>query len=649
MINLKKILLASLLFTIPLLSNAASNSILEQQRATFQQAQNALNKHDYNQYNRLKHQLGDYPLQDYLEYRFLRLKLSQLKPDTLEQFLHTNKDDVFYTAHLRNYWLDHLAQKQQWALYLQQYQTPQIPARQCTRLKALIMTGQHRQALSDIPEMWLVGKSQHQNCDYAFQYWENQGKLTNKLRWQRLELALQNQQFSLANYLAKSVKETTAAQQLVGRWQQMLKNPLGQLRLLPVNSQANPQFQKLDIDAMEKALVQYGLSRLSRKSTDQAFYQWQRLASHYHFSRQQEHDISANIANRAALNRQDNTLTFFGDLPNEHWRVRAALWQQDWPAVKQAIKSLSLAEQSTTRWQYWLARSHAAQGNQRAADTIYHKLMLERDYYGFLAADKLGKQYQMNHQSLAFKPSQLDQFAKRRDIAHLYEFYIQNMATSAHRQAYHLRQTLPKNELEMLAKLTHQWGWHNQTIALLGKAESWNDLNLRFPVVYEQKMIHAGRTTKLDPSWLLGVARQESAFNPSARSPVGARGLMQLMPETGKSIARQIKQPLKDLAELVNPGRNIQLGSAYLRHVYDTNQQNPVLATASYNAGPHRIAHWLPKQKLPADIWIENIPFNETRKYTGNVISYAAIFDFQRQRKITPLSERMPAIQPKKP
>jgi soluble lytic murein transglycosylase len=124
---------------------------------------------------------------------------------------------------------------------------------------------------------------------------------------------------------------------------------------------------------------------------------------------------------------------------------------------------------------------------------------------------------------------------------------------------------------------------------------------------------------------------------------------MQLMPATGKSIANRIKQPLKNLDELINPARNIQLGSAYLRHVYDNNQENPVLATASYNAGPHRIARWLPKQTLPADIWIENIPFNETRKYTSNVISYAAIFDYQRKRTITPLSKRMPAIKPKTP
>ena len=108
------------------------------------------------------------------------------------------------------------------------------------------------------------------------------------------------------------------------------------------------------------------------------------------------------------------------------------------------------------------------------------------------------------------------------------------------------------------------------------------------------------------------------------------------------------KPHLKNLSELVTPRRNIQLGSAYLRQVYDEHQKNPVLATASYNAGPSRVTRWLPEKTLPADIWIENIPFNETRKYTANVISYAAIFDYQRKQKITPLLRRMPAVQPKK-
>ena len=124
---------------------------------------------------------------------------------------------------------------------------------------------------------------------------------------------------------------------------------------------------------------------------------------------------------------------------------------------------------------------------------------------------------------------------------------------------------------------------------------------------------------------------------------------MQLMPATGRLTAKHIGRTLKQLSELYNPATNIELGSAYLRKVYDEHQQSPVLATASYNAGPHRVTRWLPKKNLPADIWIENIPFNETRKYTSNVLSYAAIFDYQRQKTILPISKRMPVVQAKSP
>ena len=201
--------------------------------------------------------------------------------------------------------------------------------------------------------------------------------------------------------------------------------------------------------------------------------------------------------------------------------------------------------------------------------------------------------------------------------------------------------------MQLLATLTHQWNWHNQTIALLGKAQYWDDLSLRFPVVYDDLMIKASQQYRIDSSWLLGVARQESAFNSRARSHAGALGLMQLMPATGRSTAKLVGSPLRQLTDLYNPATNITLGSAYLRKVYDEHQQNPVLATASYNAGPHRVARWLPKKSLPADIWIENIPFNETRKYTSNVLSYAAIFDYQRQKKILPISKRMPLVRAK--
>jgi soluble lytic murein transglycosylase len=632
---------------LPLLSHAADNQTLEQQRVEFQLALKALQNEQFNQFHLHKKQLGDYPLKHYLEYRYLRNNPTVQKPEHLDQFIKQNRHS-FYADRLQNTWLDKLAKNKQWSDYLKVYQAPQNTARQCTRLTALIKTDKHHQALKETSKLWLVGKSQHKNCDYAFQFLKDQGKLTEKLRWQRLQLAVKQQQFSLAKYLAKSTQHPATAKKWLSQWQRMTKNPLSQLQLMPSKTKFEfPTF--INAHKLDKTLIEYGLTRLARKSTEHAFRQWLRLKQEYKFSRTEQHTIQANIATRAALNRQDRTLHFYGDTPHQHWRARAALWQQNWPATQKAIRSLSMEERNTSRWQYWLARSYAAQGQQRQADKLYHKLMLERDYYGFLSADKLGKKYHMNHQPLALTKQQLAAFSNRLEIRQLHEFYVLSMNTEARQQAYYLKQSLPKRDLEMLATLTHRWGWHNQTIALLGKAKSWNALNLRFPVVYEQSMVQAGKQTNLDPSWLLGVARQESAFNVKARSRVGARGLMQLMPKTARSIARRIKAPLKNLSELVNPKRNIQLGSAYLRQVYDEHQKNPILATASYNAGPHRVARWLPKKTLAADIWIENIPFNETRKYTANVISYAAIFDYQRKQKITPLLKRMPAVHPKKP
>jgi soluble lytic murein transglycosylase len=252
----------------------------------------------------------------------------------------------------------------------------------------------------------------------------------------------------------------------------------------------------------------------------------------------------------------------------------------------------------------------------------------------------------MNHNPIVVEQAQLKAFSLRPELLRLNEFYALGMDLEAKREAYYQRHRYSQRDLQLLATMTHQWGWHNQSIALLGTAKYWDALDIRFPIVYDTAILKASKQQGLDPSWVFGIARQESAFNPHARSHVGATGLMQLMPDTGKLIAKLINSPLKNTAELLNPDRNIELGSAYLKRVYDQLQKNPVLATASYNAGPHRVTKWLPAQPISADIWVENIPFSETRRYTRSVLSYSAIFDYQRNQAITPLTERMPNVRP---
>lgn len=519
-------------------------------------------------------------------------------------------------------------------------------SRQCLRLQALIATGDEEQALAEIPVLWLVAKSQEKTCDPVFKTWQDKGLISDELRRQRIDLALKENQFTRAKYLAKSLQDNSEDLIWIKFWQKIHRDPLSLLKQLPAESPTNPKISLTNDTVISRDIIRHGIKRLARKSTDLAFEHWQRLQSAYHFSEQDKLYVQRDIANWAALNREQRSLEFFADIPAEPWRVRAALWQQDWSAVRQAIVDLNLDQQELPRWQYWLGRSQAELGNHQASNDTFQRLMHQRDYYSFLAADQLKQPYKMNHRPIIFG---LDELAQRPAITRLREFYALNMIVEARRQAYRLRQTLSPRELQLVGLLTHQWGWHDQTIALLGTAKYWDALDLRFPLVYDNAILDAAKINGIDPSWPFGLTRQESAFDQNAQSHVGARGLMQLMPKTGKLIARLINRPLNNTSELFNPDRNIQLGSAYLKRMYDRNQHNPVLATASYNAGPHRVQSWLPEHELPADIWIENIPFNETRRYTRSVLSYAVVFDYQRKQEIIPLTDRMPAIQSKTP
>ena len=646
---LKLVITGSLWLLLPALCHATDNTLLSKQRSIFQQAHSALNTNQINKFNTLKQQLDGYPLQAYLDYLYLRHRLNHTNNNVIAQFLSDNQG-TFYADRLRNIWLNRLAKNKKWQTFLDNYQQPQAVSRQCLRLQALIATNQHEQAFADIPALWLVPRSQHKACDPAFKVWQDRGLLTDELRLQRIRLSLENNQFSLATYLAKSVQNSESTKAWITRWQQIHRNPLPLLKQLPGTPPASRKTVSLlqDID-ISREIIQHGIVRLSRKSTDQAFENWQRIQTAYQFSEQNKLFTQRSIAKRSALRHEERALEFFGNIPAEPWRVRAALWQQNWPAVQQAIFSLNSDEQLSPRWQYWLARSQIERGEELTAYKTFQNLMGERDYYSFLSSDQLDQSYQMNHNPIVHTPSELDNLAQTPAVTRLREFYALNMMLESRRQAYKLMQTLSTRDLQLLAIITYQWNWYNQTIAILGKAKYWDALNLRFPIVYDTAILKAGKTNGLDPSWLFGIARQESAFNPRARSHVGATGLMQLMPKTGKLIARLINHPMKKTSELLNPDRNIQLGSAYLRRMYDKNQHNPVLATASYNAGPHRVKGWLPKQNMSADIWIENIPFDETRKYTSNVLSYAAVFDYQRKQEIKPLADRMPAVQAKTP
>ncbi|MFZ1574769.1 MAG: transglycosylase SLT domain-containing protein, partial [Chromatiaceae bacterium] len=206
-----------------------------------------------------------------------------------------------------------------------------------------------------------------------------------------------------------------------------------------------------------------------------------------------------------------------------------------------------------------------------------------------------------------------------------------------------LTRDLEAPDLRAAATLAAGLGWHDQAIFTLARTDYWDDLELRFPLAYRDLVAEQAWQTGLPEDWIYGVIRQESVFNPTVASQAGALGLMQLMPGTAQELAVAAGEPAPGRGAILEPERNINLGSTYLARMRDR-FGHPALATAAYNAGPHRVARWLPEACTEADLWIVAIPFAETRGYVERVMAYRIIYRARLGLEPLRLSELLPPI-----
>ena len=238
-----------------------------------------------------------------------------------------------------------------------------------------------------------------------------------------------------------------------------------------------------------------------------------------------------------------------------------------------------------------------------------------------MAADAVNKPYSFADKPVFLAGNVLETLAQQTDFKVIQELTILNREAEAKRQWWFTVKKLPKEQLMIAAKLAQQWQWDQVAIITLVKADYWDDLALRFPVNYLSQVQNNAYWQNLDPAIIFGLIRQESMLDKNARSAVGARGLMQIMPETGQQIARTLNEPWQAENSLFNPDVNIKYGAFYYKQLLNRFNGHFALATAAYNAGPNRVVKWLPNDRsIPADVWIETIPFKETRKYVTSVL-----------------------------
>ncbi len=632
------VLLLTLALNLTAPVHAATSDV---QRTLFLAAEQALKRDQMAEFRRLRGQLQDYPLYPYLDYEALKKRLARASVAEVDNFLR-NHAATPLAARLRGAWLDRLAKEKRWAEYLKAYKPGRNISRRCHHLHALIATGRSAEAMPLVDDIWLYGKSRPSACDPVFAAWSKAGLRTTQMTWKRIEKAMEAGQWRLAEYLARKLSNTDRV--WVKRWVRLHRTP----------RRADNSDRYQAEHPYREAMLAHAIRRLARWDGFEALQLWDKIRPRYPFSDEQirrtEHYLVRNLVREEAPEAYAfvrGVRVGTDDLLVHAARIRAALLREDWPRVIEWISALPQAERNDERWSYWLARALEGEGDLEAADALYRKVAEERSYYGFLAADRVGLDYHLAHIETPTVAADLTQIRDLDGVKRARELFALERWTDARREWRDATRHMDPEQLKAAAKLAEQNGWHDRAIFTLARTGYWDDLELRFPLQHAELVELNAERQGIDIAWVFAVMRQESAFMSNARSHAGAMGLMQLMPATARSVARKVlktKPPRRN--DLFEPDTNIALGSAYLKQMKGELGDSAVLATAAYNAGPHRVTRWLPARTLPADIWIELVPFKETRGYLRRVLAYTVIYEKRMGLTPTRLRDRLHPVPP---
>lgn len=608
--------------------SSADDAKLAEQRVLYSKVKKSLEAGSTVAFEQHKQRLSDYPLYPYLVYAKLNRRLTLNDRPAVDQFLE-NYSDTWLAERLRNSWLALLYSNRLWQLYQNYY----MPSTATTELEchyqfARYQTGQRQEALDDGVALWAVGKSQPQACDALFSLLIADQRITEEVAWQRYTLAILNHQYALGSYVEGFFVSDQYRKQ-ASNYVSLDKNParVGEYNLFATKT---PEFL---------AIIEHGIRHLARQNALLALKHWARYLQSHPF----EDDARKRVLNDLVKGlyeqgHEDIAADYLleqsatADISLLEWQLRNSLYKADWGAIVKWIAVLPEQVQQQQRWRYWYARAlllhSSAASDIDTAKNIFRELSRFRSFYGFLASDAVANPYSMQHEPVPIAATELTTMAGTPGIKRARELFYLQQHYPARREWYHTGKKFDSRQWLVAARIAQQWQWHQQAILAMTRADYWDDIDVRFPLAFRDVFEGNAKQQDLPLPLVLAISRQESAFAADVASPAGAFGLMQLMPATAREVARKYHIPFRGSQQLVDPELNIRLGSQYYKDMLKRFGGNRILATAAYNAGPHRVSQWLEKSagKLPFDAWIEVIPFNETRQYVQNVLSFAVIY-----------------------
>lgn len=597
---------------------------LSADRESYAGAVRAIDHGNWTEYEQLRPGLDDYPLAMYLDYQQLSRQVHEVRPADARRFIDLSADSPLPNRFLGVY-LERAGRDRRWRDFLAVMPNePNSIELKCYYFRAKLAQGDQLAAWEGAERLWVHGSSRPDECDPLFDAWQKAGQISDEVVWARLLQAFEARQRSLMNYVAR--KGSNALRPWSDLLLAVYRKPSSlRQRKLPAG---NPY--SVDIAGL-------GLAYLARYDPALALSYWQDYRQELTFTPEQQRKVEYAIALQGLFARTEKNLDWLpGALQRlqddklVELRLRWALAEQNWTALLETLPLLSTDSAEKSVWRYWRARSLAELGQGDTARALLASLAGERDYYGFLAADRLQQPYAFNNQPLVLQAPVTEPLKQLPAVRRIGELYYHKEGQLAHSEWFKvLEDTDGAEQHQALALLAAEQGWYRMAIDAATRARAWDALNLRFPTPYQDTFNHYAAVQRVPSTELMAIARRESAFFPEARSPVGARGLMQIMPATGRQVASSLGRP-HTRSELYQVEHNVLLGSAYYRQLLDRFSGNRVFALTAYNAGPHRVDRWRHSgaDSVPVDVWIETIPYRETRNYVQAVLSYNVVFQY---------------------
>lgn len=610
--------------------------------ADFLAAHDAFRAGDAVKLERFSQRLINTPLKVYVDYYQLRLDLENADMEAVKDFL-SRPEDTPIIDRLRGEWLRLLGKKQQWDLFDEEY--PRLLDEDtelaCYALQSRLRD-QEQAALGESRTLWFNGKSQPDSCGPPFEAALEAGVIGERDVWQRLRLALEAGNVSLAKQLAEKLRGNYA---------------VSPAALGSAAADADRYLEKLALNNAGKGqrmVALFALHRLAKQSPELSVARWKKIAAH--FTKAEQHYFYGWLAYEAARKLDDRALQWFKAAANtplnerqSAWRVRAALRAQDWPEVLAGINAMSEQQQSETAWQYWKARALQALGKPVEARALFAVLSSEYNFYGQLASDELADLPVLS-KTTAPKPGKQDVAAMLTlpGIQRTLALYRMDMRSEASNEWSWTLRNFNDQELLTAAEIARRNEMYDRAINAADRTVNVHDFGLRYLAPYRDVLQTHIREHGLEEAWVYGLIRQESRFVAAAKSDAGAAGLMQLMPATARWTAKKLG--LKDYRQsLIHQlDTNLRLGTYYMKTVLSRFDDNPVLASAAYNAGPGRAHRWRGDQPMEGAIYAETIPFDETRDYVKRVMSNTMHYARQFDAPSPPLKERMGIISARK-